>query len=511
MHRLASCLWALAVVGVAGCVGGSDGDRPDGGGAGGVGGTSGVGGTGGGSGDAGLGCDSAEHCGGAGFVCGVHAVASCGEVDCGPCRFRADDIGWGDITAASDRSIHLAFFSPSGAGLVYARVGASGLEQETISTTTSGESVAIAVADDGTIHVAFIDTQVMHAAKSPGASWNVQVAAEAGEGVALAVDAAGTVHILVTGEHPQTRQRQVTHVTYDGTMYTATPIEGVIPVGNAAVGRGADGAVVIAVRTDVLELAVLELMDGVFVRDTTVPALEDQPAEWSVVVGSDGTINVVALLGNYTLRTGSQLVMMTRTSGTWSVAPLGPDQPQVTHGIGAAGGPMDTLHVAYYARNADGLFYTRPDSTQRLNVHPQCDDGEVRLAIDADDQPHLLFRCDSGGVTYMAPIERYADSYLDACDVGAELICDRACDCGAPDCCYGDGTADGSGGCKFGPGDTAHTLCVNDMKIGLCGDLAADPAVLLACTPMLDAIAPMCVENSYAIPDACWQLIASSF
>lgn len=442
------------------------------------------------------------------FVCGVHAVPACGEVDCGPCRFGSETFGFGDITAAPDGSIHLVTSDPAMRTLVYTVPAPGGAVRETVAPDVSASSASIAVAADGTVHVAYLEEQVMHAVKRPGdPSFTVAVAADAGEAVSVVVDAAGAPHLLVTGEHPQTRQRQLLHVTESGGTYTGTPIPDLVPIGNAAVARGEDGSIAVAVRSELTELAVLELEDGSFRRDTTVPALSDQPAEWSLVKTSDG-IEVAALLGNYTLITGSALILLSRKAGTWTLEPLG--GAQVTHGIVLARGPADALHLGYFARREDGLFYTRPGSPRRLNVQPECDEGDVRIAIDAGDQPHLLYRCDSDG-QYLAPIERYSDDYFVACSAAATRICDRACACGEPDCCYNDGSADGSNGCFFGPGNAGHDLCVADMKIGLCGDLTADPAALLACEPILEGDAAACFESGYTIPEACRSVMQASF
>jgi hypothetical protein len=484
-----------------GCGGGGG----TGGGSGGTGtGGSGTGGSGGSAGEPALGCSPASHCGN--FVCGVHAVASCGEVDCGPCRFRGAEVGFGDITAAPDRSIHLATLDPVARALVYSLVAPAGLQTLAITTDATAEAPSIAVAADGTVHVAYLATQVMHAVKRPGdTSFTVNVAVDAGEAVSVVLDAMDAPHFIVAGEHEQTRQRQLLHVTEDDGTYTGAPISDLVPIGNAAVARGEDGSVVVVVRAELRDLAVLELVNGRFERDTTVPTLDDQPAEWSVAVGTDGP-RIAVLLGNYTLVTGSSLVELSRRNDTWTVEPLA--DAQVTHGLAFAAGPGAAVHLAYFARRTDGLFYTRPGSSRRLNVSPGCDDGEVRVAIDGDDQPHLLYSCDS--THYLAPVERYSDEYVATCSAAAELICERACNCGAPDCCYGNGEPGGSNGCFFGPGNAGHDLCVEDMRNGLCSDLTADPALVLGCKPVLDVDAAMCLDNGYTIPEACFSLIEAN-
>lgn len=505
---------ALAALAFWGCGGGDATSGGFGTGGTGAGGSSGASGSSGTAGEPPLGCSSATYCGPGGFVCGVHAVpnATCGEVDCGTCRFRGADVSPGDITAAPDRSIHMAAWSATDRALLYSRVGAAGLETETIASDAAGETASIAVADDGTVHVAYVtDTdQVMHAVKHPGdATFTASVAIDVGQSVKVAVDAAGAPHLVVVGENPQTRQQQLLHVTKAGDTYAATPIAGVAPIGDVSVARGEDGTIVAAVRSDLRELAVMELIDGEFVRDTSVPVLDDQPAEWSATVTSDG-IRIAVVLGNYTLLTGSTLVELSREGGTWTVTSLGVSQ--VTHGMALASGPNDALHLAYYAYRTEGLLYTRPGSPRFLNLHSQCEDGDVRMAIDADDQPHFLLGCSSAS-GYLAPIERRSDEYVAACNESAELICSRACTCGVgSDCCYGDGQPDGSNGCTFGPNNAGHDLCVERMKIGLCSDLTADPAELFACQPVLEAdTASMCFEDGYVIPPVCYSLIQSNY
>lgn len=460
--------------------------------------------------NASLGCDSATYCGGSGFTCGIHAVGNCGEVDCGPCRFHGQDVGWGDIVAAPDGSIHLVFFDGETSELVYARVTDEGLERETIAQDVRGETAAIAIGEDNAPHVVFVAEQVMYAHKTSDAAWAIDMIAESATNVALALDGEATVHMVLTSEHPQTHQPQLIHVVPSGSTFTSTPIEELTPIGAPALGRSASGEIVVATRSGIYEMAVLELKDGAFVRDPDVPMLDDQPAEWSLVVTSGGVLHVLALLGNYTLRTGSQLVALSRESGQWSVEPVG-GSAQVTRGLVWANGgaSADHLHMLYFAYREDGLFYTRPASSRRLNIEPACDEGDVRLAVDAADQPHILYRCSVRGPRYLAPAARYTDEYVQACNSGAQQICDRACECGAPDCCYGAAGSD-SGNCTFGPGGAGKDLCLADALVGLCGDLTADPEAMLACRPLLAQEAE-CSGTKVVVPEQCWALLSSGY
>lgn len=471
---------------------------------------------GGGAVDAGdaLGCDPDIHCGGDGFLCGVHAVDECGEVDCGSCRYRAEDVGLGSITAARDRTIHLAFYDEAAGEVVYARVGATGLERETIQAATGVVSIDVAVADDGTVHVVFAAEQVSHAVRSEGGTWNVATVAEVeAEHALVAVDGAGAPHIFFVTLHPTTRTPQLVHAALDGTGYSSTPLEGIHAVGAPALARGDDGSITVVVRDNISAVAVLDLVDGALVRDEAAPDIPEQPATLSAAVTSDGTLHVALVSGHFTLRPGSRLERLVRSGGTWIRETLVDASASVTQDIALAPGPTDGLHLFYFSFRSEALVYTRPGSPRSLLLRQDCEEGSVDVAIDGDDQPHVIFGCDrsvSRGMLYMAPLERYPTEYLDACQTGADLICDRACECGAPDCCYSAPGSTESGGCTSGPGDADRQICVSDRLRELCGDLTDDTAMMLECRAVLETTAIMCVDASYSIPSSCWELMASN-
>jgi len=497
----------LAIAGIvvlaAGC-----GNEPSGGG----GGTGGFAGSGGGGGTAGvmLGCNPATYCGDSGFLCGVHAVSACGEVDCGACRYvGAQGSGFGDITAAADGSIHVVL-ADTGV-ITYGRASESGLDEVEVATDGAGDSAGIAVAADGTVHIAYHSSSgTAHAKRLPGsASWAVNPAGEGGESLSIAVDAAGNAHIVVVGEDPVTRGMRLLHITESGGTYTEETVPDAMPIGPASLGRGADGSIVLVSRVGIMDLAVFDLEDGSFVRDTAFPTLDDQPAESSVAVASDGTVEVLALLGNYTLLSGSKLVRLTRGGSAWTERPAA-EGVRPTHGIALGTGIGDALHLAYFAYSEDGFFYTRPGSPVRMAIDPDCDDGDVRIAVDAADQPHLLYRCDSDPTNYLAPVTRYSDEYVAACNDAARAICDRACVCGSPDCCYGAAVGT-NGACYFGPNNEGHDLCVQEVLFELCGDRTRDEAAMLACKPALEAPADMCVDTHYPVPQVCLDVMNPSF
>jgi hypothetical protein len=48
------------------------------------------------------------------------------------------------------------------------------------------------------------------------------------------------------------------------------------------------------------------------------------------------------------------------------------------------------------------------------------------------------------------------------------------------------------------------------MRNGLCADLTADPELMLACKPVLDADSPQCFDSGYTIPETCYALMQTN-
>lgn len=473
-----------------------------------------IGAGGGGGGEAGNGsdgpsCDPAVHCGG--FTCGVHAVSSCGEVDCGACRFFSADVTDGDITLSPEGKVHLASFSDG--KLTHSISASASLDSQEVTDDPAGKIPSIAVAPDGTIHIVWSSSGIQHAEQKPGStSWEIHSVGE-GTQARVAVDGAGVPHIIVLNENQISQQATLMHVVRTGASYTSTPIDGPSPIGFPAIGRGADGTIALAYRGTALEglrrVEVFTLVNGSFQHDTSAPELPDQVAEVSVAVTSAGTLQLAVLVGNYTLKTGSKLLRMTRAGASWTTDTLVGTEYRVTSQIALAGGPEDRLHLFFYASGKtgnDGLFYTRPNSTRALNFAPRCDKGTVRAVVDPLDQVHVLFRCDSGSALYMKPSEPYPKEYTEACTKSASDLCEAACACGSPSCCYGSDPTNNSNSCSFGPGGAARAICEQKVLQAFCSDLTASPSPMLSCAASLAEKTPACINGAAVVPEACRDL-----
>lgn len=501
-----------------------DGKARDGGGAGGD--SRGAGGDAAGN-SGGGGCGPAAHCGAAGFLCGVHAVPSCGEIDCGDCRYRAETTGDGDITAAPDGQIHLAYLSDPQT-LTYARVVGATLVPELVASMNAADGAggkpSIAVAPDGTVHIVWTflplrsgEPAIWHAVKPPGQpTWEVRTV---GQGTAAVVetDAVGQPHIVLRATGGSGRPEELRHATVGAAGYAVVSLAGAAPASDPASARGADGAIVVAylgTTTSGKMLQLLELVDGSFQRDSTVPELAASPAEVSAAITTDGTVHLAAVTGQYTLRTGSELVRLARSGGSWTAETLVPTQPRygrVTHDIALADGPQARLHLLFYSYKPTGLFATRPGSARELNLAPSCDSGTVRAAIDKFDQPHILMACNSKAGRYLTPVARFPDEYFVACDRGASLICGVACPCSAGDaCCYRpDPQIADASSCIF-TGAMGDDYCLASVRHDLCSEVTADPADLFACVAELEASGPQCIDGFAQVPARCIELMRSA-
>jgi hypothetical protein len=421
------------------------------------------------------------------------------------------------LTAAPDRSIHLAFFVTSpGPELYYARETGTALTEEPVGAGLSGTFPSIAVAGDSTVHIAFVDDGgvAWHATRAPGSgAWEVSMVTTDAARAFVGVDAAGAPHLVVATEDPTLHTRALVHATRAGASYALETIEGVAPVADAlAFAASPEGAIALVARVGVSDLALLELRDGRFVRDATVPALADQPGSLALTVAPDGRLAVAVVTGHYTLLTGSAVVLLSREGGTWTTETLErPTAWQPTQDLAIAAGPTGSLHLFFFSYGAEALLYTRAGSVVDLRLVPDCEEGTVLAAVDRDDQPHVLYACDRGDAQYyLAPLERYPDAYVEACVAGPDLLCDRACECGGSECCYSDGTTD-SGGCNFGPGDAGHDICASNWQRFLCGDVTRDTAPMMTCLADLEASGAMCLESHYVVPASCYELRRMSF
>lgn len=450
--------------------------------------------------DASLGCESSIYCGESGFMCGVHTVAACGEVDCGACRYEQVTAVGGKLVSGPGGRVHLLRVHEG--SVEYADVTAPGWQAEVVGDGLTGERLSMAVGADGTVNVVMFSDGIQHGTKAPGGDWRFhQVTADEGT-PAIALDGQGQAQILVWAENSQTRANELRRYINTGEgIYETFLVEGFRPYSAPVVAQAGDGSFSVGFLNDPSGVEVFDFVNGALVQDESFPDLGRLIGGISMA-RQDGKLKVLVLTGERTLRTGSQLTLWTREGGAWS-------SEEITTGtsrdLAVAFGPRGEVHLAYHARN--GVRYTRPGSTQSLTLRPECEEGTLSMAVDGHDQAHVLVACDRGQEPlYMRPVERYSDAYLAGCELSAELICAQACECGSPDCCYG-AEDDGFNGCKFGPGDSGRQLCVADFRQWLCGNLTVESAPLIACADALESEALSCMAGRAVVPTICADVV----
>ncbi|MBW2733853.1 MAG: hypothetical protein JRH20_15810 [Deltaproteobacteria bacterium] len=449
--------------------------------------------------DAGFGCDPAEHCGATGFLCGTHNVAGCGAVDCGACQFVRLKVGSGDVKAASDGTIHLAYEKDG--SIWYSQSSTTALEPELISDVEAS-APSLAMGEDGSIHVAWGQDTLWYATRAAHQTqWQIVEVGPLGDLPAqeLALDAKGQIHIVFLGEEPAHMSRLI-HATFtDGQLTTRIIGDDVMPSFPLTLARGAAGQISVAVR-DHPGLLVAHLVDGVFVLDKNVPALRDVPrsdlvGELASTYLSDGTYHLIALTGDYTFRSGTHGHYLRLANGVWRL-----DEYPGGSELELATGPDDGIH-----RVSMGPVYSRLFETPGVHLSPDdsCDDGRSRLAIDDKDQPHILFRNDCGSF-YMTPVGRYPEGFFQSCESLAVTVCAHACGCGGESCCYGSA-------------DSTHSSCGSSQSVcewsfheRFCQDQTMPIQPLFDCIEQVNA-GSTCIdidnEPHWALPDVCfgWQ------
>ena len=456
-------------------------------------------------GDAGvpLNCDPADHCGSSGFLCGVHQVASCGEVDCGACRYQNMELNEvADIALDPQRGVHVAYGSGNTARYLTWVDGA--VVEEEIGISISVDEISLAVGADA-VHVAYGDLsdRVHYSTRDAMGIWshiNTDLRLEAPRIVLDRND-----QPMVIGMHHIFRTPH--RVDFDAEPPELVDL-GLDPVVvPPTLLRAPDGDVVL-VYVSSGQLRVYEQSGSTFALDENPPGLGPQSGFIGAAFDSSGRLHVLALVGDYTLRTGSELRYLVRDDTGWTNEVL---YEAIDDGIDLAVGPSDEVHLLYHVPGAtrDGTYYSRPGSSVSLNIDPHNDSGRVKMVVDADDQPHMLLRG-----SYWAALARYPDAYITACADAPDVICERSCMCGdGGDCCWREDEMAGgseSNGCTFGPSMAGMTLCQGDFARQLCGDLTAAPDLVMTCLSELSADSPICVENAYVVrAPSCWDAISA--
>lgn len=446
------------------------------------------------------------------YLCGVHKAGDCGEVDCGPCRFEKQVRPRADLTIDDDDVVHMAYGDYDDEVMYYLRSDAAdGAKGEVIPDAPPSAKPSIAIAASGDVHVVWQGDNagtptVMHSVRAADTGTWSRTEIAAGSAPLVRVDASGTPHIFLRSSENRAGDT-VQHWVPDGDTYAtdweSTPIiSGEIPVALTS-----HGPIALAyLMSTEKKIGLMEIgADGTPVESAS-PDLGAYANSVAADFSSDGLLHVVALTGNFTLITGEALHHLTREGDTWASEDLATIAGQRTWGFAIAAGDNGSMHLIYHANRPRGVYYTRIGSSEQVLLTEECEDGLAAIAVDSRDRPHLMHMC--GALNYLTPMEAYPDDYADTCAEAASQLCDRACECGAPDCCYGGGGGDTGRSCTFGPGTSARDLCLSGATYKLCGDITQAPEAVYGCHTGLQAdTAPMCVPQDeytkYVIPDDC--------
>lgn len=106
--------------------------------------------------------------------------------------------------------------------------------------------------------------------------------------------------------------------------------------------------------------------------------------------------------------------------------------------------------------------------------------GGVSLAIDPAGQPAMALTCE-GDVYFMTVVGTYPEDWSEQCEAAAAEMCQGACSCGVEgeDCCWGLG---GNSTC------TSSFGCPTNGVAALCGDPTVSPADLQQCRDELPSL-----------------------
>ncbi len=448
-------------------------------------------------------CDPATHCTGDRFICGRHDIPECGSVDCGECQYVRVEAGAGDVVADVNRAIHVAYQADG--AIWYSPSDSAALAPEQVSEMGAGNPPVLHVAADGSIHVVWGDTMAFYATRGPeDTTWTTFELGSIGDYPEFGItsDAEGAIHVVFVGEDSTTRAKELFHSTRTTGDFATQSVD--LGAGIAsypmALARSESGAITVAVRTH-STVTILDLIDGQFAVDETAPAFRDVPradfiAGLSAAYTSDGVYHLVGQTGDRTLRSGAHGHYLKRANAAWELL-----EYPAFEGLEIAAGPEQQLH-----RVTQGPTYSRflENDDLYLGSEDRCGDGHLRMAIDANDQPHIIYS-DLCANAYMTPIAKYPTNFHEDCEAAINVLCGQACSCGGEDCCFK--TEGGSRSICNG----SEQGCQERYRRSSCTDRAADPLLLADCMSVIEAPS-MCTEASadpphWLMAQACFRML----
>jgi hypothetical protein len=428
----------------------------------------------------------------AGQVCGAavctaqacgYTIDDCGDrVACPGCRYTTD------LVTASGTSISL----PSGnaAFMTYDTTlvvrDANGWSPAPI-TGAPDAVVDFELAPDGTpwVLTASGGSSSLHAGRLVAGDWvfdQVSASARAGR---LAIAPDGTVHVAHI-----TSGTGLVRSTYDGTWTSAV----VRPFttnqsDHVDIAIGGASEPWIAWHDRNAEQLILSTPAGDQIVDPMWRSGDDNQIE--LAVDSVGRPHV-AYRRDWALDRG--LMHAVGQNGTWTVVRLFDGEFNDDGDLALATGPTGEVTIVAIQEewgiqvvdHRDGRYYIQ-------SIGEACDGGSLDAGY-ADGRLHVARSCSTFGDVVMlqptAPLVHFPDDHAAACDTIASTLCTAACGC-CSSCCFETSAC-------YSPQPNCERYAITQV----CADATQDPAIVFACRDGLGA--PTCNGSQQAqIPGAC--------
>jgi hypothetical protein len=329
----------------------------------------------------------------------------------------------------------------------------------------------------GVVHLAWgTSAGVIRHATRAGGSWSVETVATERFRPALAIAADGTLHLAFVDE--ATGNGMVEHAEREAQGWQITAVHGTRWIGGSQVGLALTGdgrPVIAAPATDGagVWVAIADGAGGWGIEDLAADRTSTGPV--AVAVGDAG-IAVAFKDGRHAV------AVWCPASGSWLIEDV--SRHDFSDGaigvVVAAGGPLVLSDVdVEYPNGLALLERTGAGWSGQLLGPRSCADGAV--ALDPAGEPAVALTCNYDGVYYMTVVGRYPDDWSERCAAAVTTMCERACTCGVDGeaCCWG---LAGSSTC------TSAFGCPHNAIAALCGDPTATPAELAACHDELPSL-----------------------
>lgn len=450
-------------------------------------------------------------------ACGVVLSGTCGEVDCGPCRFGSETVSENGTFLAGDDTgglLRLLYVQPEDEwGRSGPRVlGVRGPAGWTVHPWFPEPSYpwqdghALAADADGRVCSAMRESETLtiHCAM-PGEVPTVRTLEAFSRVDAFDLAVIDGMPILILSAELETNQEDWRSGTFlarpDGEGWAFQPLD--VTTGSqrtveASLVPTPNGLWAFWTQTDTAELKAAWVSDA----DTVQPEV--------IEVGTPG-VNYARML-NARLKEDGQPHLTYASGGTTRYAERHEDGHWSLESVGGRNRASalveigGVLHVAYHTAASLQYGHRREGVWGRQLLGP-CDDGPVHMFNDAGQLRVIPSKsCNfSQGVKLLSPIAPYPREAAVACQETVAALCALSCDCADDD---GDCCLSYTSGPRSGNTCTGTFGCKGNYNALLCASVTADPSVFLDCRDAATDAALTCREDHRVeLPAACAPLL----